>query len=189
MGEGAGDGAVRFATDKLGQGYLPAYLRLAADIGAAGRVLEVGVWHGDGLDMFQALFPGGVVAGVDVDPTARWPEGTHKIVTSQDNPGLPAHLAPISREWDLVVDDASHDGDVSAVTFGLLWPLVAPGGWYVLEDWYVGMAHVPPWNGLYGPSMLVLAQSFLRMLDTIDGPLESVTYQYGMAILHKRAAA
>jgi hypothetical protein len=53
----------------------------------------------------------------------------------------------------------------------------------------VGFPHVPPWNGQYGPSMLTLAQSFLRLLDTRDGPVESVTYQYGLAVLRKRKTA
>lgn len=177
---------MRFATDKIGQGFLAPYLRIAAELGAAARVCEVGVWRGESLEMWQALFPAGTIAGVDVDPLATWPEGTHRVVTSQDNPQLPARLAEICGEWDLIVDDASHDGDASAVTFRLLWPLVAPGGYYVLEDWQVGIATVPPWNGQYGPGMLTLAQSFLRMLDTLDGPLESVTYRYGLAVLRKR---
>lgn len=179
---------MKFATDKVGQGFLPAYLRIAAELGPAARVCEVGVWHGDSLDMWQALFPQGIIAGVDADPASRWPDGTCRIVTSQDNPHLPGQLEAISPEWDLVIDDASHDGIMSAETFRLLWPLVRAGGYYVLEDWQVGIATVPPWNGSYGPSMLTLAQSFLRLLDSLDGELESVTYQYALAVLRKRGA-
>ena len=80
--------AVKFATDKVQHGYLPAYLRIAAELGPAARVCEVGVQHGHGLDMFQALFPDGLIAGVDVYPGSRWPDGTIRIVTVQDDPEL-----------------------------------------------------------------------------------------------------
>jgi len=36
---------------------------------------------------------------------------------------------------DLVIDDASHIYDLSVASFEALFPLVAPGGWYVIEDW------------------------------------------------------
>ena len=80
---------MKFATDKVEHGYLPSYLRIAAEIGPAGRVLEVGVWHGGSLHMWQALFPGGVVCGVDSDPGARWPPGTVAVVSGQDAAGSP----------------------------------------------------------------------------------------------------
>ena len=71
---------MKFATDKIGHGYLPSYLRIAAELGPAARVCEVGVQYGHGLDMFQALFPDGMVAGVDANPHAAWPDGTRRII-------------------------------------------------------------------------------------------------------------
>ena len=82
-----------FATDKVVLGYLPAYLSIAAGIGIAGRVCELGVWHGDSLAMWQSLFPAGVVAGVDRHDSCTWPAGTVKLVCEQDDPALPAALA------------------------------------------------------------------------------------------------
>jgi hypothetical protein len=112
---------VRFATDKIQHGYMPTYLRIAADLGPAARVCEVGVWGGGSLHMWQALFPDGLVAGVDANPDCRWPDGTHRIVAAQDDPALPVLLAQHAPAWDLIVEDASHDGALSAATFRLLW--------------------------------------------------------------------
>ena len=42
-------------------------------------------------------------------------------------------------EFDLVVDDASHNYALSLATFNGLFPRVKPGGIYVIEDW--GWAH------------------------------------------------
>jgi len=177
--------ALRFHTDKVSQGYLPVYLRLAALTGMSGRVCEIGVWQGESLRMWQALFPGGIVAGVDSDPEARWPQESVKIVASQDDENLPERLAGISPEgWDLIVDDASHDGILTSLTWELLWPLVVPGGYYVVEDWFVGLSSQT--HRGYGDSMRWTAQSFLDLLDSRDSELESAEYRYGMIILRKR---
>ena len=182
--------ALRFKTDKVSQGYLPAYLRIAGEIGTSGRVCEVGVWGGDSLHMWQALFPGGIAAGIDNDERATWPAGTVKIVASQDDESLPGQLRRISPAgWDLIVDDASHDGVLTRKTWELLWPLVVPGGRYVIEDWFVGLPSRQAQG--YGESMLRTAESFLLMLDRpgggrlLEGQVESAEYRHGMIILRK----
>ena len=122
-------------TDKIEpHGYFTEYLRIAADIGPFGKILEVGVYEGESLRMWQALFPLGQVTGVDNNPAATFPVGTIKVIKDQDDPSL-AWLGP----WDLIVEDASHSGALSKKTFDLLWSRVNPGGYYVIEDWYVGI--------------------------------------------------
>ena len=171
---------MRFATDKTGHGYLPSYLRIAAELGPAARVCEVGVQHGHGLDMFQALFPAGLIAGVDADGGSRWPDGTVTVICDQGSDTLPGRLRQHADAWDLIADDASHDGELTAATFGLLWPLVAPGGFYVIEDWMVGLG----WPG-HDDSMLLAAQELLTLL-TRGGDVEEITYRYGLAVVRKR---
>jgi hypothetical protein len=176
---------VRFATDKITHGYLGTYLRIAAELGPSARVCEVGVDRGDGLDMFQALFPAGLVAGVDANEGCRWPSGTIPVICGQDDPVLPSRLRLHAPAWDLIIDDASHAGQLTMATFRLLWPLVAPGGFYVVEDWMVGLPHIWP---EYGDSMLLAAQGLLTLL-TRDGDVEDITYRYGLAVLRKKREA
>lgn len=170
---------MRFATDKVTHGYLPVYLRIAAELGPAARVAEVGVEHGHGLDLFQALFPGGVIAGVDANGASRWPDGTIRVICGQDSDALPGRLREHEPWWDLVVDDASHDGKLTRATFDLLWPLVAPGGFYVVEDWMVALG----WDG-WDSSMLEAVAGLLPML-TRESDVEEITYRYGLAVLRK----
>lgn len=173
-------------TDKFTLGYFPAYERMAGIIGPAGHILEVGVYQGGSLMMWQELFPDGLIAGADNDAEgpAVWPDGTVPIRAAQDNVALPVLAREASPDgYDLIVDDASHIGALSAVTFRLLWPLVKPGRWYVLEDWTVGL--VEPWVRSFGDSMLRLAESFLILLGP-GGDVDSIEYRFGQAILHKR---
>jgi hypothetical protein len=179
-----------FATDKVALGYLPTYLGLAARIGTCGRVCEVGVQAGYSLELWQALFPDGLVVGVDHNPNAVWPDGAIRIIAEQDDPALPALLAEqgllANRAWfDLIVDDASHQGALTRATWGLLWPLVRPGGWYVIEDWQVGFDGVG-WD-VFDDSMLDMARDLLGLLKWPDGDVAQVTYRHGMIILERKA--
>jgi hypothetical protein len=176
-----------FDTDKISHGYFPVYLKLAAQIGIAGNVAELGVHGGGSLAMWQNLFPSGLVAGVDYVETSTWPEGTHKIHSTQTSFALPGHLSSLCPDgYDLIVDDCSHDGEQTRRSWDLLWPLVKPGRWYVIEDWQVAF---PPWT--YGRSMLTTAESFLPAVGDpaqADLRLESAEYRLGMIILRKAAA-
>lgn len=172
-------------TDKTQQGYMPVYERIAAELGPAAAVCEIGVWFGGSLATWQSLFPDGIIAGVDIDPESVWPDGTVKIVAGQDDEDLPGKLLEISPDgFDLIVDDASHEGKLTRRTWELLWPLVRPGGYYVIEDWFVGLGH-HPWEA-WGDSMLRTAESFLPLLHQQDGDPEEITYRYGMVIMHRK---
>lgn len=169
-----------FTTDKVRLGYLPTYLGLAAELGTAARVAEVGVLDGDSLAMWRSLFPDGTVVGIDNNAGARWPEGTVRIVSGQDADDLPALVAPHG-PFDLIVDDASHEGGLTRRTWELLWPLVAPGRYYVIEDWQVAF-----WAGR-DESMLRMAESLLPALN--GGDVDWITYRHGQIILRKKVAS
>lgn len=173
-------------SDKISQGYLPAYLKIAAELGPAARVCEIGVCEGRSLRLWRSLFPAGVITGVDIDPDAVWPEGTIRVVAGQDDPRLPELAAG---PFDLIVEDASHDGPLTAVTFGLLWPLVAPGGYYAVEDWWMSLC--PAWifdMQTDGGKMLAAVSGLLGLLDSSEAECDEITYRYGLAIVHKRSA-
>jgi hypothetical protein len=191
-------------TDKFCLGYYPHYRRLADQIGPAGHVLEVGVENGGSMRMWQELFPEGLVVGVDINENADW-AGAVKIVASQDSQEMADRAYHASPDgYDLIVDDASHDGHLSEKTFRLLFPLVKPGGWYVVEDWAIG--YLPVYVDRHGTSMLRFAESFLPMLGyepdrvpEIPGPswalapvsnppseIDVIEYRFSQAFIHKR---
>jgi len=179
---------VYFDTDKiLPHQYFRAYVQIAGELGPQARVCELGVLGGESLRMFQALFPLGEITGVDISPGATWPPGTVKVISSHDDPGLPVQLGG---KFDLIIDDGCHNGEVAEKSFSLLWPMVAPGGFYVVEDWMISLrpSERPgeTWGHIQGDSMLRAVESFLPLLRYPDSECESVEYRYGLAIVRKR---
>ena len=74
-----------FATDKIeDKRYFQTYLKIAADLGPRASVCELGVWQGESLRMWQALFPlARSVTGIDYQTEDRvWPEGTVQVISA-----------------------------------------------------------------------------------------------------------
>ena len=182
-----------FDTDKVHpHGYLPDYERLAGILGPAAVACEAGVLHGGSLRMWQHFFPDSpAIIGVDRDEAATWPEGTVRIVAEQDDPDLGAKVREHAPDGcDLIVDDASHIGHLTAATFAQLWPLVRPGGFYVVEDWADPWVspHLPRWPdvdpSLAGDELVDYVPSLIAALR--DGA-DQVTYTFeGLVIIRRR---
>jgi len=195
-----------FTTDKIEHGFLPFYLAECARISERAQhsqiqlrpvVLELGVRDGSSLQMWRALMPKAIVIGVDNSDQANTTvHGTDFIKCDQSDPGLFEKVRDVWRRHydadvaddfgdpfvDLLVDDASHDGQLSSLSFAHLWPLVKPGGLYVIEDWYVGG---PEWPS-YDRSMLDLAEQLVSLALDDQGPALSIEYRYGLIAVRKR---
>ena len=180
-----------FTTDKVEpHGYFTDYLRLAAQLPRDAAVCEIGVEHGASLIMWQHLFPAGTVVGVDHSLDAPHVDGTHKVTCDQASPQLPALVSGFCPGgFDLVVDDASHIGSLTLATFALLWPLVKPGGFYVVEDW------ADPWvfpNWARWPDLRPelagdeLVDKVPELITALKDGAETVTYtRLGLVIIQK----
>jgi len=107
------------------------------------RILELGVFHGGSLLMWQEYFPKALVVGLDrrPNPLKEIPERIRFYRGSQDDDAL---LDRIAQEcapdgFDIVIDDASHIGTLSRASFrNLFYKHLKPGGTYVIEDWGTG---------------------------------------------------
>jgi len=177
-----------YPTDKLENGYLPLYESLVPELGEIPRILELGVDRGGGLELFHELWPAALILGVDHNPGAVWPGFAVQLVYDQADVALPGRLAKLGvTGLELVVDDASHDGALTAASFELLFPLLVPGGVYVIEDWGVGLPGNAP---DYSPSMLAFVLDLAMLFDNRK-PLEvaSVTLLPGLVVVRKRAGS
>lgn len=118
------------------------------------RVLELGVFDGGSCILFTHLFNAERLVALDlIEGSPRFDKaraehpigkriGVHYATSQDDDAKLTAILRQeFDAPPDLIIDDASHFLEESTRSFELLFPRLAPGGWYVLEDW--SWAHFP----------------------------------------------
>ena len=117
-------------------------------------LLEVGVYRGASLRMWQAYFPKARIRGLDIDP-ATAELGLDVTIGSQaDDEVLQSLLAP---DLKVVIDDGSHVNELTLATFKYVFPRLQPGAIYVIEDTLCSYepAH-PDWSGMAYNTGLVL---------------------------------
>ena len=118
--------------------YFPIYSRhLAAYRGRKLRVLEIGVYMGGGLAMWSRyLGAGATLVGLDVDEAAvRAVRGRFPVVLGdQEDPEVLRNINDKYGPFDLVIDDGGHTMGQQKVSVETLFPLLAEGGTYIVED-------------------------------------------------------
>lgn len=107
------------------------------------KLLELGVFHGRSLQMWEDYFHEGTVSGVDerVPIALRpGPRVRHFKGDQQDTEFLDQVAQTVASEgFDIIIDDCSHIGRVTKVSFWHLFEHhLKPGGIYVIEDWQTG---------------------------------------------------
>jgi|688.fasta_scaffold49537_4 hypothetical protein len=102
------------------------------------QIVELGVQGGWSMLMWREYFPAATIIGVDVaDKPATFPEEPrfHFVQADQNDPRLGQMIGDLAGgPLDAVIDDASHIGFYTGKSFRSLFPLVKPGGTYVIED-------------------------------------------------------
>jgi len=133
--------AEKYGTDKrpepLGHGYTHYYHSLLGpQREMVHKVLEIGIDYGRSLFMWQEYFPNARIYGLDKDP-ARLITGDRiesHLCDQNDLESLRSVPSKVGRDFDLILDDGSHDPAHQIMTAKLLVPLLFLGGIYIIED-------------------------------------------------------
>lgn len=129
--------------------YFPIYHRhLERFRGKAVRVLEIGVYRGGGLAMWQHyLGPQAVVVGADIDEAAVRATAGRFVVElgDQSDPNFLRRLHEQHGPFDIVIDDGGHTMDQQITTAETLFPLINEGGVLIVED-----THTSYWSSFGG---------------------------------------
>jgi hypothetical protein len=167
--------AIKHGTDKWGQHfYTPVYHSLFMHMrDRPVRLLEIGVGGynfrkvgGASLAMWADYFPKGHILGIDIsekklelDPRIQVRRG------SQDDPVFLARMSEEHGPFDILIDDGSHIPKHVTASFNILFPKLADGGLYVIED--VQTCYWPQFGGsaLDGGATMFLAKSVLEHLN------------------------
>lgn len=83
------------------------------------RVLEIGVDHGGSLQLWKKVFPTAQIVGLDINPACKeYEEERISIVTGDQTD---TKLLESLGEFDIVIDDGSHNREHQSVSFNALW--------------------------------------------------------------------
>ena len=171
----AADPVTRFASGNIYQVY-EHYFHPLRDKPV--RLLELGVHKGASLKTWGAYFQHGTIVGVDaLDPGTDFsahPNVSFEVADQRDG----RRLAEISRKYapggfDIIIDDASHYGMFTLLSYQALFPHLKPEGLYCVEDW--GTAYWADWPDGAAFKPFIPQQSS----DELERRIQ--THDYGMA--------
>jgi predicted O-methyltransferase YrrM len=131
------DLAQKYGTDKQSSqhDYCRQYERILHPIRLSARnILEIGVLNGASLKMWRDYFHSAQIYGIDINPECAQynAERIQIIIDDQDSWTLLDKLQNIP--FDFIIDDASHKSTDQIASFYNLFPLLKPGGIYIIED-------------------------------------------------------
>ena len=141
-------------------------------------LLELGIFKGGSLLLWKDYFPKGNIVGVDINIPTNFPP-TDRIRVFKGYQDDPAFLTSVANQtapdgYDIIIDDASHYGELSKKSFWLLFDNhLKPGGIYAIEDWGTGY-----WNEWPDGSALDLTTELSTSRPVSKDPLPC--HSYGM---------
>lgn len=117
------------AYEKIFTEYWPACPRTGPKL-----MMEVGVADGSSLRAWREIFPNATIVGMDIHHSDKANGERIEFYLGDQRSKEDCERAAAGRQFDLIVDDATHLLADTLVTLFWLWPFVRPGGLYVVED-------------------------------------------------------
>jgi trans-aconitate methyltransferase len=113
--------AIRYGTDKssLFHNYAVKYDKLLSQFKEQfTNILEIGVYKGNSVRMWEEYFPNAIINGIDIDPNFKKHESERIKITIADQ-GNEVQLKELEKlgSFDFIVDDGSHIYNHQILTF------------------------------------------------------------------------
>lgn len=191
-------------TDKGKHGYLDIYERYFQFIKDTKlTLLEIGIWSGASLKLYETYFPNADIIGVDksLDCVAT---RCDRAITYQLDQGDKESLVKFSNDkiFDIVIDDGNHYPRHQILSFKILFERMNAGGIYIIEDVHAGYqsayAGCRGWAIAYFSNLLHDLNChgdvhFLSEIDSnifnkncYDGRIEFINFYPGLIIIKKK---
>jgi SAM-dependent methyltransferase len=172
----------------------------------ASNVLELGLWDGGSMALWNILLAPRRHVGVDLYRRhenayfERWRKrrNAERVVRAYggvDQSDAHALRRMVSGDLegrlDLVIDDASHQYEPTRASFTTLFPFLRPGGLYLIEDWAWGhwqefQSPAHPWAGRVPPTRLV--EELVAAVGTSEQVVAGLTVQQGFVAVERGPA-
>jgi len=166
-------------------------------------LLELGVGAGGSLEMWRDWFINGTIVGIEKDVSRIKLPTTERIfcyIKHQENTRALREVSHLHAPggWDIIIDDASHRGDLTRISFRGLFGHLKGGGLYIIEDWGTSYMDDPAYDGMpyTGENHLAGMVGFLKeLIDNLaqgrisgfqeQSPFERIVFAPGLAIVRK----
>jgi hypothetical protein len=167
------------------------------------RIFELGIWDGGSVALWFELFQPRKHVAIDLTTRgdsdyfrtfveARTAERRLKTFWGVDQADVEQLQAIVASEFDgpldLVIDDASHVYRSTLASFEALFPHLAPGGLYIIEDWgwehweeYHRVGHV--WAG--EDSLTRLVHEGVECVAGRGSPIAGITVVHGFVVVER----
>lgn len=156
------------------------------------KFLEIGCGGGESMRTWLEYFPHAHVFGVDnVHSTNPWNTVTptahprYQFVTGdQSDPTFwKCFVVDYGSDWDVILDDGGHFSNQVHETLWGMWPHVASGGLYIIEDLRCS------YSSLFSPSHPSPMDTLKLWLDNMnhgDTTTDSITFSKELCIIRKK---
>lgn len=185
--------ALKHGSDKAGHhNYTPIYEKYFSPIrDQAITLMELGIGGyefpdrgGASLKMWYEYFPNAKILGVDIHKKTGIDNDRIKTIQgSQNNNGLFWNLFLSTERPNIIIDDASHINRFTIESFQILFPHLAPGGIYVVEDIESSWAPAGSWaDGCADYRNMEAATTvnfFRRLIDEMNAQYIPAFVSYG----------
>jgi hypothetical protein len=96
------------------------------------HVFEIGIKDGSSLKMWRDYYPFATIMGIDLNNCKDIPG----VITNIGNATYKSNLTKLYEAigFDIIIDDGSHVCSDQRKAFEIFWPIVGPGGFYIIED-------------------------------------------------------
>lgn len=139
------------------------------------RLLEIGIGGyglenrgGESLKAWEMYFPHARVCGLDIEDKSFLNGGRISTFKGDQTDGeFLRRVHDSSGPFDVVIDDGSHVQSHIIASFNVLFPLLAPGGIYVIED--MATAYDPSYGGVQDQDDVSSPTTLHLLAGLIDG--------------------
>jgi hypothetical protein len=128
------------------------------------KILEIGVAEGASLRMWCDFFPNAEIHGIDVNPDCKV-FADNRITIHIGKQGDKDFLDSIGIDFDIVIDDGSHQVSDQIFTFKCLWPNTKMV--YIVEDVY--SSYIGRYGGGYRRAGTAI-EFFKDLVDDLNAP-------------------
>jgi len=98
------------------------------------NILEIGIEDGDSLRIWREYFTKAQICGIDIKKKNFKINNTEILIGDQSNKKFLQSLIGKYDNFDIIIDDGSHQSKHIIASFKYLFPYLNDGGFYVIED-------------------------------------------------------